>query len=198
MFRLRLRRLLARLLVRAIQSPRVFVFRLLSDNRVHGNPVRFQPVQFTGSGKIIFEDKVTIGYFPSPMFFSTYAYFDARNSTSEISIGANTVINNNFSIIAESSQIKIGRRCLIGANVEIIDSDFHGVKVSERNISDPSRSVPVNIGDDVFIGSNVKIMKGVTIGRGAVIANGAIVVNNVPENVVAGGAAAKVLKPIEP
>jgi acetyltransferase-like isoleucine patch superfamily enzyme len=196
MFRLRLRRLLARLLVRVIQSPRVFVFRLLSNNRVHGNPVRFQPVQFTGSGKIIFEDKVTIGYFPSPMFFSTYAYFDARKPSAEIMIGSDTLINNNFSAIADSSSIKIGRRCLIGTNVEIIDSDFHAIKFEDRGAGKPIKAEPVCIGNDVFIGSNVKILKGVSIGDGSVIANGAIVSNDIPSRAIAGGNPAKVIKMI--
>jgi len=137
-----------------------------------------------------------VGVFPSPYFFSTYAYFDARNSTSVITVGEDTWINNNFSVIADSSSITIGRRCLIGVNVEIIDSDFHGIKLSERQTNDPTKARAVTIGNDVFIGSNVKIMKGVKIGHGSVIANGSIVTREIPENVIAGGNPAKVLKEI--
>jgi len=196
MFRIRLHRLFTRLLLQVIQIPRVFIFRLLSNNRVHGNPVRLQPVQFTGSGKIVFEGKVTIGYFPSPMFLSTYAYLDARKPSTEIVIGSGTWINNNFSAIAESSSIRIGRRCLIGANVEIIDSDFHAMKHEDRGAGKPIKAKPVCIGDDVFIGSNVKILKGVSIGDGSVIANGAIVSKDIPSRAIAGGNPAKVIKMI--
>lgn len=197
MFKARLRRLLIRLLACGVQTPRIVVYRFLSNNRIHGAPARFQPIQAVGQGKIVFEDDVKIGVFPSPFFFSTYAYIEARNPTSKIVIGENTWINNNFSAISESAGITIGQRCLIGANVEIIDSDFHGIKVSDRGTSNPEKAKPVVIGDDVFIGSNVKIMKGVVIGVGSVIANGSIVVGEIPPGVIAGGNPAKVLKVIE-
>jgi acetyltransferase-like isoleucine patch superfamily enzyme len=197
MFKARLRRLFIRLLVWGVQTPRIIIYRLLSNNQFYGKPTRFQPIQAVGRGKIVFEDGVKIGVFPSPFFFSTYAYIEARNPNAKIVIGENTWINNNFSAISESAGIKIGRRCLIGANVEIIDSDFHGIKVSDRCTSDPEKARPVVIGDDVFIGSNVKIMKGVVIGVGTVIANGSIVVSEIPPNSIAGGNPAKVLKVIE-
>ncbi|RYE53255.1 MAG: prephenate dehydrogenase/arogenate dehydrogenase family protein, partial [Rhizobiaceae bacterium] len=54
----------------------------------------------------------------------------------------------------------------LGANVEILDSDFHGLAVEDRGKSLPEWCRPVVIGDDVLIGSNVRIMKGVTIGNG--------------------------------
>ena len=197
MFKLRFQRLLVRLLIWGIQNPRIIIYRLLSSNRIFGKPIRFQPMQAVGRGKIFFEDGVKIGVYPSPFFFSTYAYIEARNPTAEIVIGENTWINNNFSAISESASIRIGRRCFIGANVEIIDSDFHGIKVSERSLSDAEKTRSVVIGDDVFIGSNVKIMKGVLIGVGSVIANGSIVVGEIPSNVIAGGNPARVLKEIE-
>ncbi len=182
--------------MRGIQAPRVFIFRLLSNNDIHGIPTRLQPAQFVGSGKIVFENNVTIGVFPSPMFFSTYAYFEARKPTAEILIGQNTWINNNFSIIAESSCIRIGQRCLIGANVEIMDSDFHAVKFEDRGTGKLVKAEPVHIGNDVFIGSNVKILKGVSIGDGSVIANGSIVSKDIPNRAIAGGNPAKVIKMI--
>lgn len=197
MFKAKLRRLYIRLLARGAQVPRVVAYRILSNNKIYGSPTRFQPIQAVGQGKIVFEDGVKVGFFPSPFFFSTYAYIEARNPNSEIVIGENTWINNNFSAISESASITIGRRCLIGANVEIIDSDFHGIKVSDRGTSNPEKAKPVVIGDDVFIGSNVKIMKGVVIGVGTVIANGSIVVGDIPPSVIAGGNPARVLKAIE-
>jgi len=197
MLKQRLKRRVVALLCRAIQSPRILVFRLLSNNCTQGKPICYQPLQIIGNGQITFEKNVRIGCFPSPFFFSSYGYIDARSPNSQISIGENTWINNNFSAIAEHTSIKIGRDCLIGANVEIIDSDFHGIKVSERGISSYEMAKSVVIEDSVFIGSNVKILKGSVIGRGSVIANGAIVIGEIPANVVAGGIPAKVLRVIE-
>lgn len=196
MFKARLCRLLVRLFALVAQGPRIIFYRLLSDNRIYGNVTRFQPVQAVGRGKIFFGDGVKIGVFPSPFFFSTYAYIEARQPTAEIVIGENTCVNNNFSAISESAGITIGRRCLIGANVEIVDSDFHVIKVDDRRSGQLANAESVCIGDDVFIGSNVKIMKGVSIGDGSVIANGAIVTKDIPSKAVAGGIPAIVIKMI--
>lgn len=105
-------------------------------------------------------------------------------------------MNNNFSAIAELTSITIGCNCLIGTNVEIYDSDFHGASIDKRRDSKKEWALLVSIGNDVFIGSNVKILKGVSIGDGAVIAHGSIVLNDVPSCVIAGGISAKIIKTI--
>jgi len=135
--------------------------------------------------------------FPSPLFFSTYAYLEARNVTATISIGSGTWINNNFCAVADHSSIVIGSRCRIGPNVEILDSDFHGLRVEDRGLSRAEWAKAVSIGDDVFIGSNAKILKGVTIGSGSIIASGSIVTKDVPAGVIAGGNPARVIKAID-
>ncbi len=180
-----------------IQWSRILLYRLLSSNHPCGQPVRRQPLQLAGAGEIKFGENVQIGYFPSPFFFSTYAYIDARNPEAKITIGSNTAINNNFSAISEHTCISIGDHCFIGTNVEISDSDFHGLKIHDRAHSLAEWAKPVQIGDNVFIGSNVRILKGVTIGNGAVIANGALVTNDVAANTVVGGVPAKLIKTIE-
>lgn len=180
-----------------VQAPRIFFYWLLSENKLIGKVKLQQPLQLAGSGLVEFKDNVRIGYYPSPYFFSTYAYIDARNASSRIAIGENTKINNNFCVIAEFKSIEIGSRCLIGTNVEILDSDFHGMKISERGVSNPESAASVMIGDDVFIGNNVRILKGVSIGNGSVIANGSIVVTDIPANSIAGGVPAKVIRAID-
>ena len=85
---------------------------------------------------------------------------------------------------------------MIGTNVEIFDSDFHGINLSDRNTSKPEWARSVEVGDDVFIGSNVRICKGVTIGAGSVIANGSIVTHDVPVGVIAAGNPAVIVRRI--
>jgi len=179
-----------------IQKLRVFLYRLLSDNTYIGKPSLIQPLQTTGKGKIIFDDGVKIGFFPSPLFFSTYAYLDARTSESVIKIGEGTWINNNVSIIAEKAGVVIGSRCLIGTNVEIIDSDFHPLDVNDRKNRKTHQSRKVEIGNDVFIGSHAKILKGVKIGDAAVIANSAVVTKDVCAYTIVAGNPAKLIKHI--
>lgn len=192
----KVRRRLIGIACRAVQLPRVLLYRSLSSARTQGRPLLHQPLQTVGLGVIEFAGKVNIGVFPSPMFFSTYAYVEARNKGAKISIGDGTWINNGFSAIAEHSSITIGRRVLIGTAVEIFDSDFYGLRTSDRKISMPEWARPVIIEDDVFLGSNVRILKGVTIGKGSVIANSSVVTSNVPANSIAAGNPARVIRSI--
>jgi maltose O-acetyltransferase len=181
----------------ALQWVRVLFYEALSTGHSEGNARKTQPVLILGDGLIQFEKGVTFGYFPSPFFLAGYIHLEARSGSSLISIGEGTQINNNFVAVAEHTSITIGKRCLVGTNVEILDSDFHGIRVNQRDTSDPRAAKPVMIGSDVLIGSNVKIMKGVVIGSGSVIANSAVVVGAVPPGVVAGGNPARVLRTIE-
>lgn len=56
---------------------------------------------------------------------------------------------------------------------------------------------PITIGNDVWIGGNVTILPGVRIGNNVVIAAGAVVTKDIPDNCLAGGIPAKVLKPLQ-
>ncbi len=68
------------------------------------------------------------------------------------------------------------------------------LRIDEQGIS----TNPVTIGDDVWIGANAVILPGVTIGKHVVIAAGAVVAKDVPDNCVAGGVPAKILKDLNP
>ena len=181
-----------------INEKRISEYKNYSNAQIIGSPILIQPLMSVGSGVINFFGTVRIGVFPSPYFLNSYAYLEARNQTSSISIDDGTHINNGLVIIAEFNSISIGKRCVIGCNVEITDSDFHGISPSQRHLSLEEWTAPVTIGDDCFIGSNVKILKGVVIGSGSTIANGSIVAKNVPPLMVFGGNPARVLKSIRP
>ena len=182
------------LVLKAYQKTRKFFYKLLSDNSYSGNPVLIQPLQAIGEGRIIFHENVKIGYFPSLFFLNTYAFLNARKSGVTIEIGKDTWINNNISIISESSGVFIGERCLIGYNVEILDSDFHAISLRDRKSGVKHLSQKVVIGNDVFIGSNVKILKGVTIGDAAVVANSSVVTKVVPAYSIVAGNPARVVR----
>ncbi len=92
--------------------------------------------------------------------------------------------------ICAAQHIAIGDRCVIGANVTIVDTDFHSLDPSIRStIADRfnAKVKAVEIGCDVFIGGGSFILKGVTIGDGVVIGAGSVVSCDVaPGAVVAG------------
>ncbi len=50
------------------------------------------------------------------------------------------------------------------------------------------------IGNNVYIGNNVIILPGVTIGNNVIIGAGAVVTKNIPDNSVAVGVPARVIK----
>lgn len=105
-----------------------------------------------------------------------------------IRIGAETGISGG-SICAVSS-VEIGSRCLLGADVVIVDTDFHAIEPRGRRSNTDWSLIgcaPVHIGDDVFIGARAVILKGVSIGDGAVIGAGAVVTRSVPEGIIVAG-----------
>lgn len=183
-------------ILRVIQLLRCLFWRFLSTNAPQGKAKVSQPVQWVGKGNVILHKGVAIGAWPSPFWISGVGYIEARYPTASIQIGENTKISNNFVCIAEYSSIEIGKNVLIGTNVEITDSNFHGVEVDERQKSKAEWCRPVKLCDNVFIGSNVKILKGVVIGEGSIVANGSIVTRDVPTDTIVAGVPARVIREI--
>ena len=175
---------------------RIWKYKLLSNcNHIIGKPNVFHPILMKGKGKISFGNNVQIGVVDSPNYYSHYSYLEARNIDSEIAIGNNVAINNGFSAVA-FSKITIHDNVLIGINCSIIDNDGHSLLIAERNNGMPNIAT-VTVEENVFLGDNVTILKGVTIGENSVIGNGSIVTKNIPENVIAAGNPARVIREIE-
>lgn len=179
------------------QKLRILFYKIISTNTYSGKIRLHQPLLVLGDGNVSFQGNVALGVNPSPLLYSTYAHIEARNPGSTIIINDSTWINNNFVAIAEHTSISIGKNCLIGYNVAIYDSDFHGHKSEERRSSKPEWAAPVEIGNNVFIGSNVTILKGVHIGENTIIANGSIVTKSIPENYIAAGNPARLVRKID-
>jgi acetyltransferase-like isoleucine patch superfamily enzyme len=94
-----------------------------------------------------------------------------------------------------AESITIGNNVLVGANVVITDFDWHNVDPLKRK--DPCTSLkPVIIEDNVFIGLNSIIWKGVTIGKNSVIGANSVVTKSIPENCIAAGNPARIIKSI--
>lgn len=95
--------------------------------------------------------------------------------------------------VCAARRVEIGARTCIGANVTIVDTDFHALDPVDRaslQDADLAISVPVEIGADVFLGMNSIVLKGVRIGDGAIVGAGAVVTKDVlPHAIVAGNPA---------
>lgn len=107
-------------------------------------------------------------------------------------IGKNVFINSGCKV-QDQGGIEIGDGTLIGHNV-VLATLNHALAPERRGDLIPR---PIRIGKNVWIGSNAVILPGVTIGDGAVIAAGAAVTKDVPENSVAGGVPARILRTLQ-
>ena len=95
---------------------RVKKYQLLSScKKVVGKPRLFHPLLLNGGGSINFGSNVQIGVINSPNYYSHYSYIEARGAGSEIIIGNNVSVNNNFSAVA-FRKITIGNNVIIGVN----------------------------------------------------------------------------------
>lgn len=174
---------------------RVAKYRMLSTcKNVEGSAALYYPLLLNGQGKIIFGHNVQNGVINSPGYYEGYSYIEARGSGSMVKIGNNVAINNGFSAIAITTII-IEDNVLIGLNCSIIDNDGHNLDPEKRNSADVP-SLPVHVKQNVFIGNNVTLLKGVTIGKDSVIASNSVVTKSIPDNVVAAGNPARVIRNI--
>lgn len=82
----------------------------------------------------------------------------------------------------------LGGRAIVGKNSHV------GAGAVLAGVVEPPSAKPVVIGDHVMIGANAVVLEGVSVGDHAVIAAGAVVTQDVPENAVAAGIPARVIK----
>lgn len=170
---------------------------LLWSGRIEGaNRCKFAvPLVCNGLGEVLLEERVSIGYRLAPKVGNGAVILQARNEGAKIRIGRRSVLSNNVAVIS-CVAVDIGEECLIGDGVLIMDSDFHHTDPLKRR-EVPDNDAAVNIENNVWLGSKVMVLKGVTIGKNSVVAAGSIVTRDVPENSVAAGNPAKVIRCLE-
>lgn len=114
--------------------------------------------------------------------------------------GKNIFIGNNFTgnynlTILDIREVHIGDNVMIGPNT-LITTVGHPLTPAGRR-RHIGIAKPVTIGNDVWIGGNVTILPGVTIGNNVVIGAGAVVTKDIPDNSLAIGVPARVVREIE-
>lgn len=111
----------------------------------------------------------------------------------QISVGDHFVGNFNLTILDEAP-VTIGDHVFIGPNVGIYTVN-HALLPDQRNAG-IMRSLPIAIGNNVWIGGHTVVMQGVTIGDNTVIGAGSVVTRDIPAGVVAVGSPCRVLRKI--
>lgn len=87
--------------------------------------------------------------------------------------------------------MRIGDDCLFANDVRIYPTDFHKILSAGKRINDPE---PIVIGNKVWLCERSLILKGAEIGDGSVIGAAAVVARKIPNNSVAVGNPATVVK----
>jgi len=102
--------------------------------------------------------------------------------------------------ITAINRIILGTGVLLGKYVLISDNSHGRNTLDELNIQPNNRTLyskgEVIIGNNVWIGDKASILSGVHIGNYSIIAANSVVTKDIPENCVAGGCPAKVIRRI--
>jgi acetyltransferase-like isoleucine patch superfamily enzyme len=140
--------------------------------------------QDAGGGPVVLDDDV-------------HLYRDCgiqTGSGGSVEIGANTRIQPRCQFSGYKELIKIGRDVMIAPNCSFYPYD-HGMTPDQPMSAQPLISKgPIIVEDGAWISTGVIVLANVRIGKGAVIGAGAVVTKDVPDEAIASGNPARVLK----
>lgn len=108
----------------------------------------------------------------------------------------NAYIYGNVAWSTEPWIITIGDNVYITDGVKFITHDG-GTLLFRDRVPDLEITKPIVVGDNVYFGNNVIVLPGVTIGSNVVVGAGAIISRDIPDNSVAAGVPAKVIKTVD-
>ena len=114
-----------------------------------------------------------------------------ENPGLQLSIGSYTLLSGALHCDIGAT-IRIGDRVRIGHNVTLLTVD-HQVGSGEMR-SGKTKYGPIEIGDGAWLASRVVVLPGVRIGAGAIVAAGSVVTRDVPDNTLAIGVPARVVR----
>jgi acetyltransferase-like isoleucine patch superfamily enzyme len=130
-------------------------------------------------------------------------------SKARIEIADNVYVGDDC-IVSSRESIKIGRGTLLAHGVQIFDNDSHPMEAAarfrdwsiitgqEKGERVSIATAKVEVGEHVWLGMNTIVLKGVRIGARSVIAANSVVTEDIPDDSLAGGAPAKLLRSLKP
>jgi len=134
----------------------------------------------------------SLHFAPGCVVKDTRVFFE--DSGGVISIGENTVVHTaDLSAVEDNQSIHVGPRSAIGEGSDMRTSDSHSIldAATGQRVNPPAS---IRLGDHVWIGKNVRVLKGVTIGNNSVVGMCSVVTRDIPDNCIAVGIPAKVLR----
>lgn len=105
--------------------------------------------------------------------------------------------NHTFIDTTKPYLIKIGNYVKITQGVSILAHDYSHSVMRRKFGEFRGGTLPVSIGDNVFIGMNATILMGTTIGNNCIVGANSLVSGEFPDDVVIGGQPAKIICTID-
>lgn len=127
------------------------------------------------------------GCYIEPPFYVDYG--------SQVKLGKGVYFNMDCMLL-DTCEIKIGDDVMFGPRVSVYTA--HHPLTKKARLSGAELGTPVEIGDGSWIGGGAIINPGVKIGKNCVIGSGSVVVRDIPDNAIAVGNPAKVLRILKP
>ncbi|MCG9792418.1 sugar O-acetyltransferase [Flavobacterium algicola] len=121
-------------------------------------------------------------FYIEPPFHCDYGY--------NIECGENVFFNVNC-VVLDCAAVTIGSNVFFAPGVQLYTAT-HPLEAELRKSLESA--LPISIGDNCWIGGNSVICPGITIGNGCVIGAGSVVTKDIPENSLAVGNPAKVIR----
>jgi len=128
---------------------------------------------------------------------------EAWNEYEGVKYNPKIILEDNVNIrgrchIGAIDKVVIHKDTLLGSNVMIIDHDHGDSSLEDAAIHPSKRKLhskgPIEIGERCWLGENVVVLSGVKIGNGTTVGANSVVTRDLPENCVAAGVPAKVIK----
>jgi acetyltransferase-like isoleucine patch superfamily enzyme len=161
---------------------------------IHHDCTLFGPKIFIGDKVVIYQAQ---GGGPVELGERVHVYGDTyiqTGSGGSIKIGRNSHVHPRCQISAYKSSVFIGQEVQIAANCAFYPYN-HGIApgklIHEQELESKGDIV---IEDDAWLGFGVIVLDGVRIGRGAVVGAGSVVSNDIPDEAIAVGVPARVVK----
>jgi acetyltransferase-like isoleucine patch superfamily enzyme len=153
---------------------------------------------YSGMPLVLGPVKIEIGAGTRVSGISTISGRSAGGMTPRLRIGSNCDIG-------WQTTIAVGTLVSIGDNVRIAGRAFlagypgHPLDAARRAAGEPDdddQARDIILEDDVWLATGVTVCAGIRIGRGTVVAAGSVVTKDLPSGVLAGGAPARIIRPI--
>lgn len=133
------------------------------------------------------ESELFEGHLPEGTYFTSPIQIDCGN---RVFLGTNVFANHNLTMMSLGT-ITIEDGVMIGPEVGLFT-----VNHEPKNIC-TIMTKEIHIKKNAWIGARVSILPGVTIGENAIVGTGSVVTKDVPDNCVAVGVPAKVIKQLD-